>query len=157
MKKKKIYLMELKMAKFGKVSSERLNTCHVDLVLICTEVIKYIDFSVLEGTRTLEQQQKYFNEGKSKLDGVNQKSKHQSSPSFAIDIAPYPIDFKDKAKSKARFYLLAGYMFMCAETLFKDGLISHRLRWGGDWDSDKDFNDQSFDDLPHFELVKIGD
>jgi hypothetical protein len=26
------------------------------------------------------------------------------------------------------------------------------LRWGGDWDSDKDFSDQNFDDLVHWEL-----
>ena len=27
------------------------------------------------------------------------------------------------------------------------------LRWGGDWDGDRDFKDQRFIDLPHFELV----
>ena len=26
------------------------------------------------------------------------------------------------------------------------------VRWGGDWDSDLDFNDQKFLDLVHFEL-----
>jgi hypothetical protein len=28
-----------------------------------------------------------------------------------------------------------------------------KLRWGGDWDSDKDTKDQNFNDLPHFELI----
>ena len=28
-----------------------------------------------------------------------------------------------------------------------------KLRWGGDWNDNKDFSDQTFDDLVHFELV----
>lgn len=141
------------MPKFGTSSQKRLDTAHIDLQIICNEVIKYYDFSILEGTRTLEKQQEYFNAGKSKLDGINKKSKHQSFPSFAIDIAPYPIDFKNDSKARARFYLLAGFMFMAAEILYSKEVITHRLRWGGDWDSDKNFKDQSFDDLPHFELT----
>jgi len=141
------------MPYFGKASIERLSTCHNDLKRICTEVIKNVDFSVLEGTRTLHKQQTYYLEGRSKLDGVTKKSKHQTSPSLAVDIAPYPIDFKNDAKAQARFYMLAGYFFQAAETLLAQGVISHKVRWGGDWDNDKDFKDQSFDDLPHFELV----
>jgi peptidoglycan L-alanyl-D-glutamate endopeptidase CwlK len=26
------------------------------------------------------------------------------------------------------------------------------VRWGGDWDGDRDIDDQTFDDLPHFEF-----
>ena len=143
------------MYKFGETSKKRLDTCHIDLQKICNEVIKYYDFSILEGERTLEQQQIYFKEGKSKLDGIIKKSKHQSSPSMAVDIAPYPIDFKNEDKAKARFYHLAGYIQMASSLLYNKGEISHKVRWGGDWDSDKDFKDQSFDDLPHFELKKI--
>lgn len=146
------------MYHFGKTSQARLNTCHIDLQKICNEVIKNIDFSVLEGARTLEKQQEYFKDGKSKLDGVNKKSKHQVSKekplSTAVDVAPYPIDFKNQSKARARFYLLAGYFFQASQTLFEAGEIAHKIRWGGDWDSDKDFKDQSFDDLPHFELIK---
>ena len=143
------------MAHFGKKSQERLNTCHKDLIEICNKVIKNYDFSILEGTRSLKQQQEYFNTGRSKLDGINQKSKHQSSPSLAIDIAPYPINFNNNSKARARFYLLAGYMFQASEMLFETGIITHKLRWGGDCDLDKDFHDQSFDDLPHFELIEV--
>jgi len=144
------------MASFGSKSRERLNTCHSDLKLICNEVIKTFDFSVLEGSRTYSKQREYFKAGRSKLDGVKHKSKHQSLPkSEAVDIAPYPIDFKQIEKSKARFYLLAGMMFQASERLFDEGKITHKLRWGGDWDGDKEFSDQSFDDLPHFELVRV--
>jgi peptidoglycan L-alanyl-D-glutamate endopeptidase CwlK len=144
------------MYSFGEKSKERLNTCHIDLRTICNEVIKYIDFSILEGTRSLAKQQEYFNAGKSKLDGITQKSKHQRTPSLAIDIMPYTKGtnpFDGDNKSKARFYLLAGYMLMASEQLYDRGDIQYKLRWGGDWDSDKNFSDQSFDDLPHFELI----
>lgn len=142
------------MATFGNKSASRLSTCHEDLQKICNLAIEYYDFSVTEGTRTKATQMKYFKEGKSKLDGINKISKHQSTPSMAVDIAPYPIKWKGN-KSRARFYQLSGYMFLAAEILLQAGSISHKLRWGGDWDSDKDFEDQSFDDLPHFELKSI--
>lgn len=143
------------MASFGKRSKDRLNTCHPDLQKICNLAIEYYDFSVLEGERTLEQQQAYFNAvpQRSKLDGIKKKSKHQSSPSMAVDIAPYPIKWNGN-KARARFYMLAGYMFMASELLYASGEITHELKWGGDWDSDKNFEDQSFDDLPHFEIRK---
>lgn len=147
------------MARFGKKSQDVINTLHPDLQKICNEVIKHIDYSSLEGARPDETQYKYFKEGKSKLDGITKKSKHQvtiKEPlSKAVDVAPYPIDFKNKDKAKARFYFLAGYFFQASEMLYEAGEITHKLRWGGDWDSDKEFQDQSFDDLPHFELLKV--
>jgi peptidoglycan L-alanyl-D-glutamate endopeptidase CwlK len=41
-----------------------------------------------------------------------------------------------------------------SEILYKKGMIEHHIRWGGDWDGDQDFRDQTFDDLAHFELIK---
>jgi peptidoglycan L-alanyl-D-glutamate endopeptidase CwlK len=131
------------MYKFGKKSQERLETCHADLQKILNEVIKIYDFSVLEGERTLEQQQEYFKEGKSKLDGINKKSKHQSKPSLAVDIAPFPIDWNDTK----RFYFLAGLVIAKANEL---GI---KIRWGGSWNGSFDFKQNKFNDLPHFELV----
>lgn len=140
---------------FGRRSHNKKITCHKDMQLILDEAIKVYDFTILEGSRTLETQQEYFAQGKSKLDGVNQKSKHQTSEeqplSLAADIAPYPIDWNDKN----RFYFLAGIMKASAAKLLEQGKITHQLRWGGDWDSDNDFKDQTFFDLPHFELIKV--
>lgn len=149
------------MASFGKTSLERLSTCHIDIQTICNYVIVFFDFSILEGARTDKLQQEYFNAvpPKTTLDGIHNKSKHQVTEeqplSMAVDGSPYPIDFSDKLKSRARFYMWAGYMFMASEILYDQGKITHKLRWGGDWDSDKNFKDQSFDDLPHLELIKI--
>ena len=140
---------------FGRRSHSKKITCHRDLQLILDEAIKVIDFSILEGARSLETQQEYFAQGKSKLDGVNKKSKHQVSDdeplSRAVDIAPYPIDWNDSL----RFAFLAGVMQSVATNLLEENKITHKLRWGGDWDSDNDFKDQTFFDFPHFELIKV--
>lgn len=146
------------MYKFGSKSKEKLDTCHSDLQKICNEVIKYFDFSILEGERTLEQQQIYFKEGKSKLDGINKKSKHQSSPSMAVDIMPYKENtnaFSGKELDTRRFYFMMGVVKMCAIKLLEDGEITHKLRFGLDWDGDDVFDDQNFHDMPHMELVKL--
>jgi len=146
---------------FGKRSKERLNTCHKDMILIMEETIKMYDFSVLEGLRTAEKQAEYFETGRSKLDGVNKKSKHQDSGdglSYAIDIMPYKKGsnaFSGEQKDLRRFYYLAGAVKMTAHRLLEEGKISHTVRWGGDWNSNDLFDDNSFDDLPHFELKSI--
>ena len=135
------------MPKFGKTSSKRLESCDPMLQLVLRKAINIIDFSILEGHRSTEKQQEYFKSGLSKLDGVTQKSKHQAMPSKAVDIAPYPIDFTDKEKVRARFYHLQGVIKAVAYDL------GVSLRFGLDWDSDGEFTDQSFDDLPHVELA----
>jgi len=91
-----------------------------------------------------------FQKGLSKVEWPN--GKHNTTPSMAADIAPYPIDWEDSG----RFYFFAGYVSCVAVKLFAEGKITHRVRWGGDWDSDRHMDDQSFDDLVHFELVPMG-
>jgi peptidoglycan L-alanyl-D-glutamate endopeptidase CwlK len=145
---------------FGKRSRARLDTCHPDLVKVLETVIKVYDFSIIEGLRTAETQAQYFKDGKSQLDGVKRKSKHQddgSGLSRAVDILPYykgfnPFTSENGPKS---FYYLAGLVHMAAQTLYDNGEIEHLIRWGGNWDGDMDFfGDSSFFDLPHFELIK---
>lgn len=128
------------MPSFSAKSTERLLSCDRRLQEICERVIEHYDFTVLEGHRSHDRQNELFRQGKSKLQGG--ESKHNSFPSMAVDVAPYPIDWND-AK---RFYLLAGMMFQAAHEL------GVKLRWGGDWDGDWDHKDQSFNDLPHLEI-----
>jgi peptidoglycan L-alanyl-D-glutamate endopeptidase CwlK len=150
---------ERKMFNFGKRSRSRLDTCHPDLIMIMEEAIKVFDFSILEGIRTTEKQQEYFETGRSKLDGIHKLSKHQDHGdglSYAIDIMPYAKGenaFSGQPKDIARFYCLGGIVKMAAFKLLQDGKISHGIRWGADWNSNNLFNDQNFDDLPHFELI----
>lgn len=149
------------MYNFGNRSRQRLDTCHKDMVLIMEEVIKIYDFSVLEGLRTAEKQLEYFETGRSKLDGVKKKSKHQddgSGLSRAIDIMPYKKGsnaFSGNKKDIARFYFLAGIVKATTAILLAEGKISHTIRFGGDWNSNDLFDDQNFDDLPHFELKSV--
>lgn len=86
--------------------------------------------------------------------------------SMAVDVAPYNpalggVHWGNKGSSIQRqaalrgFVLLAGIALGTAAMLRDLGVIEHGLRWGGDWDSDKDLSDQTFDDLAHFELVKL--
>ena len=142
------------MYKFGKTSKEKLSSCHEDLQLIMSEVIKItnVDFGIAEGHRSIEKQKQYFKEGKSKIDGVNKKGKHNYNPSLAVDIYPY---FDNGAKwDNEHLSYLSGIIHAVSEMLFADGKISHKVRWGGNWDMDGIILiDQSFDDRPHFELV----
>ncbi len=132
------------MPSFSKHSLARLETCDDRLIAICNRVIKCMDFTVVEGHRPNESQEIMFNTGRSKLRAG--MSRHNREPSMAVDVAPYRnggIDWD----SREHFILLAGHMFQAASEL------GVQLRWGGDWDGDLDFKDQSFNDLPHFEIV----
>jgi len=139
------------MPSFSIRSKTNLASCDIRLQNIFNEVIKYYDCTIIEGHRNQAMQDKYFIEKKSKVIWPN--SKHNSRPSKAVDVAPYPIDWGDKVKGEARakvlarFYHFAGYVLRVADQM------NIKIRWGGDWNSNKIFTDQNFDDLPHFELV----
>lgn len=128
------------MPKFSSRSKHELQSCCLDLQELFKEVVKHYDCTIIQGYRGAEEQARYFASGKSTLEYPN--SKHNKRPSRAVDVAPYPINWTDKN----RFYHFAGYVQAVADTM---GL---KIRWGGDWDGDKDFSDQSFDDLVHFEV-----
>jgi hypothetical protein len=126
---------------FGKTSKERLETCHPLLQEILNEAIKYVDFSVLCGERGEAEQEAAVESGASKLNYPD--SKHNSSPSLAVDVAPYPIDWDDIK----RFAFLQGILIGIA---MQKGI---KVRSGVDWDSDGDITDHKFMDWPHLELV----
>lgn len=130
---------------FGRTSLERLSQCHPDLQSICHEVIGQFDFTVICGHRDKQAQNRAFSQGKSKL--RYPESKHNRVPALAVDIAPYR-DGGIAWDDTRSFYYLAGLVKGIAASR---GIV---LRWGGDWDSDGCFSDQSFNDLPHFELME---
>ena len=143
------------MYNFSQRSLNNYNTLEADLRLILDELIKVYDFSIIEGHRNTETQKKYYREGRSTLDGVTRKSKHQSYPSRAADLMPYRKGFNpfvDKNGDKS-FYYMAGLLKGIASKLLDEGKITHKVTWGGNWDNDMDFfNDSTFFDLPHFQL-----
>jgi len=136
------------MPAFSNRSNQRLNTCHDDLQRIMREVVREFDCSILCGHRGEVTQNRLKAEGKSQLSYP--ESKHNSLPSMAVDVAPYPINWHDRE----RFHYFAGYVMGVAERLRQEGKIRSYLRWGGDWDRDTQVSDNSFDDLVHFEIYQ---
>jgi len=156
------------MPKFGKSSTDKLMTCHKDIRKLFNKVVQKYDCTVLEGARTLERQKELFNSGRSKT--MNSKHLRVNGVSRAIDCVPYPISWGELEERKlrfalenrtdnlselmndykiayARFYHFAGYVKGVAEEM------NIKIRWGGDWNGNFDLKDQTFFDLPHFELL----
>lgn len=127
---------------FSKTSKKKLESCHFDLQKLFKAVIEHFDCKILEGYRSQIDQDYLFSLGKSKLKYPN--SKHNSVPSEAVDVVPYPIDWNDRD----RFHFFAG--FVCAVA----GALKIKIRWGGNWTGDlvDGFKKNDFDDLCHFEV-----
>ena len=143
------------MPKFGETSTRNLESCHSDLQILFNTVIEEVDCSVTCGYRNEADQEKAFDSGNSKVHYPH--GKHNSNPSTAVDVYPYPINYKDLQ----RFYWFAGWVLAKAEILRNVGEITHKIRWGGNWRGldkgriDFSYNKRSdvLDDLPHYEIV----
>ena len=132
------------MPRFSRKSRSKLEGVDARLVLLLEEVVKYFDITVIEGKRSQERQNQLVKEGKSKT----KFGKHVQG--MAVDIAPYPIDWK----ARDDFHYLGGFVLGIA---CKMGI---NIRWGGDWSSSslakeqRTTKDNNFDDLVHFEIKK---
>lgn len=122
------------MPVFSKKSLDKLATCDRRLYDICSEAIKHTDFAVICGHRGEADQNAAFKAGTSKLKFP--MSKHNSTPSLAIDILPYPVDWDDIE----RFKRLAIVIKKAASDL------NIGIEWGGDWKG-------GFRDFPHWQLI----
>ena len=120
------------MYNFGSKSRERLQEIHPDLQIIMNELIQQMDVTILCGHRNEEDQLKAFEGGNSKLLWPN--SKHNSIPSNAVDVAPYPINWND----------LASFERMCGIIEGIAHVKGIKIRMGRDF---------SFKDYPHVELM----
>jgi len=125
---------------FSRRSKKRLETCDERLQNIFVKVVKEFDCTILEGFRGEVKQNKAYQEGHSKLKFPF--GNHNKIPSIAVDVIPYPIDWKDRE----RMTYFAGYVQGIAKGM------GVKLRWGGDWDMDWKVKDNRFDDLVHFEI-----
>lgn len=129
------------MPSFSNRSQARLDSCDARLVRVFGKVIGHFDCTVLCGHRGPEEQERAFREGRSKARWG--QSLHNSKPSLAADVAPWPIDWNDRE----RFHYFAGFVLGVAAGM------DIPLRSGADWDRDTEVRDNRFDDLPHFEIV----
>lgn len=131
--------------KLGKTSIARLKGVDETLVNIVKRAIEIseVDFSVLEGVRTLERQRELYAQGRTapgKIVTWTMKSKHIDGK--AVDLVPYPLDWNDLSK----FDKIRNAMFQAA----KEQDVN--LRWGADWDGDGKYREKGEYDSPHFEL-----
>ncbi|HUW45928.1 MAG TPA: M15 family peptidase [Dehalococcoidia bacterium] len=119
------------MPKFSAKSIANLESCDCRLQAIFNYVIIYHDCSVLCGHRGKDEQDRDYNNGKSKLKWPF--SKHNKIPSQAVDVVPYPIDWDDME----RFDRFVKFVKMTAKTM------KTPIEYGADWGWD----------YPHFELA----
>lgn len=126
--------------KFSQRSEESLKGVHPDLVKVARLALTLTtrDFTVIEGVRSKAKQKRLYAQGASKT--LN--SRHLTG--HAIDIVPYPLDWKDKQA----FGELAKAMLEASRQL------KIPIRWGGDWNRNGRSDDEKFYDGPHFELLK---
>ena len=109
--------------------------------VVMKQAIKVMDLKILDGHRTQGQQDKAVEAGNSKKRWPT--SKHNQKPSPAVDVAPYPIDWEDRER----------FTFMAGMIIGIGSIMGIKIRWGGDWDQDREVKDNKFDDLVHFEVV----
>lgn len=122
------------MYKWGKASRERLEQCDVRLQALCNKMLERSEFdmTITCGHRNKEDQEKAFDEGKSKAHFG--QSKHNSYPSKAVDICPYPIRWD---KNDIRWHKMVALAYDTAR------LLGIKIRCGAFF---------SFEDYPHIEL-----
>jgi peptidoglycan L-alanyl-D-glutamate endopeptidase CwlK len=155
------------MNKLSTSSAKCLATCHPLLQECVMEVLENMDVAVTCGTRDKATQNKLFAEKKSKLQWPN--SKHNSSPSVAVDLVIYHPQWKylfgdaaqlaEVATTKGRnpvmvsrwFYAYYARLDMLMVLAAKKRGIT--LRWGGKWSAEEDFIDNKFMDIFHWEIV----
>ena len=126
--------------RLGTTSLARLQKVHPLLSACVVRAIKVTsaDFTVFEGLRTLERQQKLFDSGATKT--LN--SRHLVGK--AVDL---PAWLKGRPVwDPVAAQQIANAMFHASKE------CGVTLRWGGDWDMDGDQSDETFRDLVHFEL-----
>lgn len=134
---------------FSARSKQIREQLHPQLQQLVDELIKHVDFAITEGHRDEAAQLAAFHAGKSKA--MPGKSKHNTTPSQAVHLVPFPIpepgtDAAGSAREWREYAYFAGAVNLCAASL---GI---RLRWGGDWNDDFRTADNKFNDLQHYEL-----
>lgn len=135
------------MYRFSRTSEKRMMYLHPNLQKFFIELLEIspYDFSISQGIRTAEEQNKLYQQGRTTLgkiitncDGYKIKSKHQvKSDGFghAGDIA---ILVDGKVTWEEKYY----------KEVARVGRVlmqKYNVEWGGDW--------KNFKDLPHFEYI----
>lgn len=121
-----------------------LATCDTEIIRVFNEAILHRDISITCGTRLKKEQDRLYLLGRTKVQFPD--SKHNSNPSRAIDVIPYPTTDEDW---EDRIYWIEWSSWVKGFALG----IGVPLISGFDWDNDYDYgeDEQTFWDGPHFE------
>lgn len=156
------------MPKFGGRSEGRRDTCTPGLIAVLNKGIERVDYTILCGHRGREAQDQAEIQGTTTKKWPN--SKHNSVPSVAVDVAPWykvnpHLDWRtDKAlwvavrdgNAKVRDEIMENIKRWFALIHYLVGVgdgLGVKLRSGGDWDMDFQFDDHRLVDLPHLEEI----
>lgn len=132
------------MRKWGPRSRRVYGQIHPTLQEMCDFILQECaDVSLITGHRTASEQDALY-PTYTKVKWPN--SKHNSVPSLAVDLQPYPYPADNETKLRQQLAYIAGRVIQWAKQKGYD------IRWGGDWDQDGDNVDNNFDDLFHFEV-----
>lgn len=136
---------------FSKRSLDNLKDVHPYLVGIVVNALRNtttIEFTVIEGVRTIERQQELLKKGTTET--LNSKHCIQSTGfGHAVDLLPYlpGVPSDEIWNKKDAFKSVSDAMFKSEEMLYL------KIRWGGDWNQNGHSDDESFYDGPHFEIL----
>ena len=135
------------MYKLSKRSLNNLNGVHPDLVKVVKRALEIsdIDFTVVEGLRTIEKQKEYVAKGASKI----MKSYHlkqKDGYGHAVDIYPYYNGSVQVNAPLSEFKKIANAMMKAGNEY--DVIVT----WGADWDRDGNIKEHSFIDSPHYQI-----
>ena len=135
------------MYRFSRTSEKRLMYLHPNLQKFFIELLRIspYDFSISQGVRIAEEQNKLYQQGRTvpgkvitNCDGYKIKSKHQAKADgfgYAGDIA---ILINGKATWEEKYYKEVA-------NVGRELMEKYNIEWGGDW--------KKFKDLPHFEYI----
>lgn len=133
--------------KWGLDSKTKIESLDARLAKIVDDTLRAcpFDVKVVWGFRDQEAQEMAYSLGTSMLRWPD--SKHNQYPSSAVDLAPI-VGGRIPWKDVRPWLVLAGVVHGIAQ------VARVPIRWGGNWDRDEVIlDDQSLDDLGHFELV----
>ena len=156
----------------GQRSLIQYDTLHPDLRMVVDWALRHclVAFTITEGHRSVERQHELFKSGreflngrwkltkpklkKTNIDGYAIKGKHNESPSHALDFCVYVSGKPELAWDIPHLTYIGASLVAAGEALYGQGAISHKVRWGGNWDKDGDLADNNFYDRPHVEIYK---
>jgi peptidoglycan L-alanyl-D-glutamate endopeptidase CwlK len=127
-------------------NEEKLLGVNEDLVKVIKLAASRVPFEVvvLEGVRTKERQMQLYAQGRTAPGPKVTWTMHSTHFSGrAVDIAPYPINWNDVD----RFITLGLEVYHASDEL------SIPIRWGYDWDGDRNLREKGESDGPHYELI----